>query len=180
MIVKVKCHHCGKELERRADKRYKKSFCNSKCISEYRKGISESRMIFKKCFMCDNEIRLNFWQIKDVNCCSRACGNKFNSIRFTERNKELNSFLMTDEIKKKLRNARLGRGLGKSYEKTYGRHTHRVVMEKIIGRKLLPGEVVHHIDEDKRNNDPSNLMLFSSQAEHAAHHKALLKKNNNS
>jgi hypothetical protein len=38
-----------------------------------------------------------------------------------------------------------------------------------------PGEVVHHIDEDKTNCDPSNLMVFPSQAAHAAHHAKLAK-----
>lgn len=43
---------------------------------------------------------------------------------------------------------------------------HRIVMHDLLGRRLLRGEVVDHIDGDKRNNDPSNLRLFSSNAEH--------------
>jgi DNA-binding CsgD family transcriptional regulator len=43
---------------------------------------------------------------------------------------------------------------------------HRLVMEKVLGRYLTRKEVVHHIDSDKTNNDPSNLMLFASNAEH--------------
>ena len=64
-----------------------------------------------------------------------------------------------------------GKGAGKSYEKTLGVHTHRVVAAQMLGRNLLPGEVVHHIDGDIRNNRPENLMVFSSQAEHAKWHK---------
>lgn len=37
---------------------------------------------------------------------------------------------------------------------------HRVVMERVLGRELFPGENVHHIDGDKRNNDPDNLELW--------------------
>lgn len=37
---------------------------------------------------------------------------------------------------------------------------HRVVMKKMLGRDLLPGESVHHIDGDRTNNDPSNLELW--------------------
>ena len=43
---------------------------------------------------------------------------------------------------------------------------HRVVMEQLIGRCLVEGEVVHHVDENPANNAPDNLRLFSSQAEH--------------
>lgn len=52
---------------------------------------------------------------------------------------------------------------------------HRLVMEKIIGRKLKRTEVVHHIDYDRSNNHPSNLILFDSQSEHSRHHQRLLK-----
>ncbi|MEI8142846.1 MAG: HNH endonuclease signature motif containing protein [Chitinophagia bacterium] len=168
MIVIVNCQQCGKELKRRSDKTGKRIFCGTDCLMG-------SKKVIVNCFMCKKEIRLTVGKVKEVNCCSRACGGKFNSERFRKRNLAANDFLMSDEIRGKIRESKLGKGEGKSYEKTFGRHTHRIVMEEMIGRKLLPGEVVHHIDEDKRNNNPSNLMLFASQAEHAAHHKLLLK-----
>jgi len=37
---------------------------------------------------------------------------------------------------------------------------HRYVMEQKLGRKLYPGENVHHIDGDRGNNDPENLELW--------------------
>lgn len=86
-------------------------------------------------------------------------------------NAELNPTRMTAEVRAKLRAARLDTGEGKTYTKTYGQHTHRLVAEQMLGRPLAPGEVVHHIDRDKRNNNPENLMVFASQAEHAAWHK---------
>jgi hypothetical protein len=45
---------------------------------------------------------------------------------------------------------------------------HRIVAAEKLGRPLLPGEVVHHIDGNKKNNDPTNLMVLPS---HAAHMK---------
>jgi len=44
------------------------------------------------------------------------------------------------------------------YRDTDGVRFHRRVAEKTIGRELIKGvEVVHHIDLDKTNNNPSNL-----------------------
>ena len=37
---------------------------------------------------------------------------------------------------------------------------HRLVMERHLGRKLLPNETVHHRDGDKLNNDITNLELW--------------------
>ena len=48
---------------------------------------------------------------------------------------------------------------------------HRIAMEKHIGRHLLPDEVVHHIDQDKLNNDISNLQIMTPQAHMSLHSK---------
>ena len=50
---------------------------------------------------------------------------------------------------------------------------HRLVMEEILGRYLLPEEVVHHEDEIKDNNEPENLRLFSSDKKHLGYHRDL-------
>jgi len=136
------------------------------------------------CLWCSKTILRYQSQIKVNNFCSRQCLANYRSKRFnpedrpihkrpdvSEMNKRLNPERMTFETRTKLRIARLGTGEGKSYEKTFGIHTHRLNAENKLGRKLLPGEVVHHINGKKRNNDPDNLMIFRNQAEHARWHK---------
>ena len=61
------------------------------------------------------------------------------------------------------------RGSGKGYTKENGVHKHRVVAEKMLGRPLRPGEIVHHEDGDKSNNAPYNLKVMT-QSEHIREH----------
>ncbi len=63
---------------------------------------------------------------------------------------------------------------GKDYKE------HRVVAEKILGRKLKPNEVIHHINKHKKDNRPKNLYLCI-RAEHIKIHslkkKPIIKSN---
>lgn len=47
---------------------------------------------------------------------------------------------------------------------------HRIVMENKLGRLLTRKEIVHHEDENGKNNHPDNLELKGSQAEHSREH----------
>jgi LAS superfamily LD-carboxypeptidase LdcB len=49
-------------------------------------------------------------------------------------------------------------------------YEHILVMSEMLGRPLTKEEIVHHHDEDKRNNAPSNLQLFATKAEHNMQH----------
>jgi hypothetical protein len=49
-------------------------------------------------------------------------------------------------------------------------YEHILVAERMLGRLLLPDEVVHHKDKDRTNNLESNLMVFSSNEDHVSFH----------
>lgn len=44
-------------------------------------------------------------------------------------------------------------------------YEHRVIA------RALPGEVVHHADRDRGNNDPTNLVVLANQSEHSKLHQ---------
>lgn len=49
-------------------------------------------------------------------------------------------------------------------------YEHILIAEQKLGRELKDSECVHHIDENKRNNDPDNLMVFDTYENHIAFH----------
>jgi len=44
---------------------------------------------------------------------------------------------------------------------------HILVMSQFLGRPLNKGEIVHHIDGDRTNNNISNLYLYANRSKHA-------------
>jgi hypothetical protein len=58
--------------------------------------------------------------------------------------------------------------------KDSGKLLHRYWAEKKLGRKLESWEVVHHIDGNKRNNNPSNLQVCGWDDHDAIHRTNVL------
>lgn len=134
-------------------------------------------MIELKCETCGKVIKRHPSQVREHNFCSKACAKPFLSKRFSEMNRNDNPLNRpggwTAEQRERAsarERTRKGQCHQQTYEKHCGRHRHREVAERMLGRPLKAGEVVHHIDGDKHNNSPENLMVLHSQSEHAKWH----------
>lgn len=136
-------------------------------------------MISKICEYCNKEYFVYPCLYKERKFCSKECTykgvGKFISVKKIGRN---NPAWKGGEITVckyiKVHSPKHPHSDGKGYV-----FKHRLVMEEHLKRYLLPEEVVHHIDEDKKNNKISNLMLFHNTGAHTAHHHAIRRKARN-
>ena len=132
-----------------------------------------------KCDVCGKVFDKADSAVREHNVCSVDHLRKWCSERMSDYNKSKNPMnkKWTKKMRLKKREQVLERtGKGeKAYNKFLGRHEHRVVAERMLGRKLKKNEVVHHIDLNKQNNDENNLVVLPSNSEHSHLHQILKK-----
>lgn len=153
------CERCGKEFHARKGAR----FCCWDCFNESRKKRAEFR-----CDNCGKPIEKHLSQAKwNRHFCSVDCYSEWKA-KTEDGGWTIESREKASQSRQKL----VGIAEKGTYKKHLGKRIHRAVAEKMLGRPLRPGEVVHHINGDKHDNRPENLMVFSSQQDHVAYHAA--------
>ena len=147
----VECPVCGAMFYKR---RSEQLYCSKKCSGEAHK-----KRILIQCDFCGKEFERNECHIQEHNFCSRSCLNEWH-----KDNRIGNS------------SPRWGGGVHiqdgylflRQDDGSY-KAEHRIIMEKELGRELNSDEIVHHIDENKKNNSIDNLVVLT-RAEHAKIH----------
>ena len=181
------CEWCGKEFEG-APSRAKWSHicCSRKCAAELRKSRTESNTV---CPICGKAFHCKPYHKKKykVVCCSMGCNKIYrHNLMSGEGNHQYG--LKGDKNaswKSDRKISRYGYRLVRVLDHPFRTDDdyvleHRLVAEKYLlteenrveinGKYYLkPEYIVHHIDENKLNNDPSNLMVLT-RGEHTALH----------
>lgn len=135
-------------------------YCTIKCSGEGRRRINDEKLASKSCAICGKPMtRLPSGSARHgLITCSRACRAKWLTLNWQKNHPD-------QEITKRIASrgyVRL-RVPGSNGNPSYEILEHRYVMEKKLGRKLLPHETIHHRDGDRANNTEANIELFSSR-----------------
>lgn len=141
-------------------KRYK-SKNKERLMTKFRQFKREKQEAFV-CKYCKKEFKRRIYDSRDKGkFCSSKCA--LSKVRTRKHQVEAGKLGAKAVIAKY-------RGTGtKGYIRELTGHQHRIVAEKMLGRKLRKGEIVHHKDENKHNNKPENLEVMT-QAEHCRLH----------
>lgn len=148
------CEECGKEFHPR-DKNHGKRFCSRECLLAWR-----ARQRKVKCIVCGKEfLRDN----ANEKFCSQECWHTYN---VGSQQATFNNWLTTDK-----------RGYTRftvGHPKHTGEYLHNVIWREVYPDGVCqicgkPIEAVHHIDDNKSNNDIKNLIGLCNSCHHKIH-----------
>ena len=155
------CEQCGEVFVNRHPQR----FCSVKCRIDSTRGVLRVERQERKCLWCGTFFQafepgrshLPMAPSRPKNYCSRECKGQSKSAHQKgkwegELNPRWNSKLSKHGTTGYL--VRYVPGQGKKLE-------HRIVMEEVLGRRLLRSEHVHHKNGIRDDNRPENLELWT-------------------
>ncbi len=135
--------------------------------------LSNAKMVTVECTWCGQTFQKRKADLHEHNFCCKEHFYQWAGKRLSEYDRTENPMNKPGGVpESRIRRSEhlRGSGEGKSYPKYLGKHAHRMIAEILIGRPLRPGEIVHHIDGDKLNNDPENIQVLPSQSVHCKVH----------
>lgn len=121
--------------------------------------MSHKNGVVKQCEFCGKSVYLKLSRIKRFRFCSQSCLGKKTSLLPNS-----GRFKKGENIGENHPNWKGGTVLKSGYKQIYRNGKivleHRLVMEEHIGRELIRGEQVHHINHVRSDNRIENLMII--------------------
>lgn len=187
------CQQCGAGFSRKPDKHKKFLFCSLKC---YHDSTRIHPDVNKDCEYCGEPMQKRASKDRARRYCSPECAALGKRQHFEQPCEECRTAFTPDKAGRRFcslecrdkhwsggnhPNWQTGRSIQAdgyvlikmpSHPRAHSDgyiFEHIVVAEQAIGRYLVEGEIVHHIDHDTENNEPSNLQVMS-RSEHSRLH----------
>lgn len=162
----INCAFCKKEIYRMKSLIKKFNYCSYSCSGKHKRsqgvGGKTKSGIYKTCVSCDKKIYCTKCKINlrkhdqffcSTDCKTFAMKNQITTWSFKKTKKIIVS---NPYVRKQIKGKRM--------------KEHRRIMEEYLGRKLEKHEIIHHINENPKDNRIENLMITNA-SDHGKIHK---------